>query len=130
VGKIVSTGRGQLVTVVCSFSASGVYVPPAMIFPHKRMCNKLYSEVPIGTLPLIPDTGYMKKDVFVQWLHYFQNNVNETESDSVLLFLDNHISHCRLEALIFCRENHITSLSSPPHGSHEIQPMDYGFLGP
>jgi hypothetical protein len=55
VGKIVSADRGQLVTVVCCFSASGVYVPPA-IFPRKRMCNELYSEAPIGTLPLISDT--------------------------------------------------------------------------
>jgi hypothetical protein len=28
-----------------------------MIFPRKRMCNELYSEPPIGTLPFISDTG-------------------------------------------------------------------------
>jgi hypothetical protein len=52
-GKIVSADRGQLLTVVCCFSASGIYFPPAVIFPCKRMCNELFSEVPIGTLPLI-----------------------------------------------------------------------------
>jgi hypothetical protein len=36
VDKIVSADRGQLVTFVCCFSASGVYVPPAMIFPRKK----------------------------------------------------------------------------------------------
>jgi hypothetical protein len=59
VGKIVSADLGQLVTVVCCFSASGV--PPAMIFPRKRMYNELYSGAPIETLPLISDTGFMKE---------------------------------------------------------------------
>jgi hypothetical protein len=130
VGKIVSADRGQLLTVVCCFSRSGVYVPPAIIFPRKRMCNELYSEAPIGTLSLMSDTGYMKKDLFVQWLHHFQNNVKATETDPVLLVSDNHISHCSLEAVIFCRVNHITLLSIPPHGSHKIQPLDCGFFGP
>jgi hypothetical protein len=128
VGKIVSTDRGQLVTVVCCFSASGVYVPPAIIFPRKRMCNELYSEAPIGTLPLISDTGYMNTDLLVQQLHHFLNNAKATETDPVLLVLDNHISHCSREAVIFCRDNHITSLSIPLHGSHKIQPLDCGFF--
>jgi adenine/guanine phosphoribosyltransferase-like PRPP-binding protein len=66
VGKIVSAYRRQLVTVVCCLSTSGIYVPPAMIFARKRMCNELYSEAPIGTLPLISDTRYMNTDLFVQ----------------------------------------------------------------
>jgi hypothetical protein len=94
------------------------------------MCNELYSEAPIGTLPLISDTGYMKRDISLQWLHHFQNNVKATVTEPVLFVLDNHISHCSLEAVIFCRENHITLLSIPPHGSHKIQPLDCGFFGP
>jgi len=34
VNKIVSGERGQTITVVCCFSASGVYVPPAFVFPR------------------------------------------------------------------------------------------------
>jgi hypothetical protein len=130
VGKVVSADRGRLVTFVCCFSASGVYVPPAMIFPRKRMCNELYSEAPIGTLHMISDTGYTNTDLLVQWLHHFQNNVKEAETGPVLLVLDNHISHCSLEAVIFCRENHVTLLSIPPHGSDKIQHLDCGIFGP
>jgi hypothetical protein len=130
VGKIVSTDCGQLVTVACCFSVSGVYVPPPMIFPCKRMCNKLYSEAPIGTVPLMSDTGYMNTDLLMQWLRHFQNNVKAMETDPVLLVSDSHISHSSLKAVTFCRENHITFLSIPPYGSHNIQPLDCGFLGP
>jgi hypothetical protein len=48
----------------------------------------------------------------------------------VLLVLYNLISHCSLEAVIFCNDNHIISLSIPLHGSHKIQPLDCGFFGP
>jgi hypothetical protein len=80
VDKIVSADRGQLVTVVCCFSASGVLCSSNYDISRKRMCNELYSEVRIGTLSLISDTGYMKKYLFVQWLHHFQNNAKATET--------------------------------------------------
>jgi hypothetical protein len=48
----------------------------------------------------------------------------------VLLVLDNHDSHCTLGAILFCRDNYITLLSIPPHGSRNIQPLDCGFFGP
>ena len=41
VSKIVSADRGQLVTAVCWISASGLYVPPALIFPRKRKNEEL-----------------------------------------------------------------------------------------
>jgi hypothetical protein len=69
----------------------------------------------------------MNTDLLVQWLNHFLNNVKATETDPMLLVLDNHISHCNLVAVIFCRDNHI---SIPPHGSHKIQPLDCGFFWP
>jgi hypothetical protein len=68
--------------------------------------------------------------MYEKWLHHFQNNVKTAETNPVLLVLDNHISHCSLEAVIFCRENHIALSSIPPQGSHKIQPLDCGFFGP
>jgi hypothetical protein len=46
------------------------------------------------------------------------------------MILDNHISHCSIEAVLFYREDHITLLSSPQHASHRLQPLDVGFFGP
>lgn len=47
-----------------------------------------------------------------------------------LLILDNHSSHCSLEAIKFCRDNGIVLLSIPPHTSHKLQPLDVGIFGP
>jgi hypothetical protein len=47
-----------------------------------------------------------------------------------LLILDNHSSHCTLEAYMFCKENRIVVVSIPPHTSHRLQPLDVTFYGP
>ncbi|KAG8230099.1 hypothetical protein J437_LFUL007643 [Ladona fulva] len=49
--KISSAERGQTVTAVCCMSATGVFVPPALIFPRKRMNLLLCKDALNGTLP-------------------------------------------------------------------------------
>ncbi|KAJ8890757.1 hypothetical protein PR048_010266 [Dryococelus australis] len=41
VGNVSSGERGENITVVCSMSASGIFVPPAIIFACKRMRSEL-----------------------------------------------------------------------------------------
>lgn len=53
VGKVSSADRGQLVTVVCCVSATGTYIPPAMIFSRKRMKEELFLNAPTGTYKMI-----------------------------------------------------------------------------
>ena len=130
VSKLVSADRGQLVTAVCCISASGLHVPPALIFPRKRKNEELYREAPPGTFAMISDSSYMNTDLFVEWLEYFQVFVKSSQEDPVLLILDNHVSHCSLEAINTSRKYNICLVSLPPHASHKLQPLDVGFFGP
>lgn len=130
VSKVVAAERGQLVTAVCCMGASGVWVPPALIFPRKRMKDELFYGSPPGTLQLVTESGYMNSELFIRWLRHFQDYVKSSEDDPVLLILDNHSSHCTLEAINFCRNNFIVLLSLPPHASHKMQPLDRCFFGP
>jgi hypothetical protein len=84
VSKIVSAYCGQLLSV---FVASGLQliVPPAMAFLRKTKCDELYSEAPIGNVPLKYDTGYMIRDLFLQCLHPFQIDIKAMKTDSVIL---------------------------------------------
>ncbi|XP_052749766.1 uncharacterized protein LOC128200418 [Galleria mellonella] len=43
---------------------------------------------------------------------------------------DNNNSHSTLEAYEFCKANYINMLSTPPHSSHRLQPLDITFFGP
>ncbi|XP_030766433.1 uncharacterized protein LOC115890366 [Sitophilus oryzae] len=130
VSKVVSAERGQLVTAVCCMSASGIWVPPGLIFARKRMKDELLYGAPVGTLKMNSDTGYMNSELFVTWLRHFCEFVKPTKADRVVLILDNHASHCSLEAILFAREHSIILLTLPPHGSHKIQPLVRGFFFP
>lgn len=128
--KISSADKGETVTAVCCMSATGIYVPPALIFPRKRMNPHLFKDAPPGTLNLVTETGYMNTDLFLDWLKHFVQHTKPSKDDPVLLIADNHTSHCSLPAIVYCRENHVTFLTLPPHASHVIQPLDKGFFAP
>ncbi|KAK9700877.1 DDE superfamily endonuclease [Popillia japonica] len=117
VSKVVSQERGQTVTAVCSVSAAGYYVPPALIFPRYRYKPEF------DTLGMVSDSGCITRDLFLTWLHHFTKHVMPFQEKKKLL-LDNHISHCSLVANDYCRESGIILLSLPPHASHKLQPLD------
>lgn len=130
INKIVSGERGQTITAVCCFSASGVYVPPALIFPRRRLRDELMDGAPAGSLGLVSDSGFINQELFIEYLEHFRKSVRPSPSSPVLLILDNHSSHVSVGAIDFCRKNDIHMLSIPPHGSHKIQPLDVVFFGP
>ena len=57
-GKVESNERGETVTGLCAFSASGNYVPPALVFNRKRMRPELIKEAPAGSIGFISDSGF------------------------------------------------------------------------
>lgn len=130
VSKVVSAERGQTTTVVCCMSASGIFIPPGMIFARKRKKPELYIGAPYGTLELVSESGYINTDLFIDWLKHFQKHVQASRENPALLIFDNHGSHCSLAAKNFCKQHFITLLTIPPHSSHKLQPLDRVFFGP
>jgi hypothetical protein len=66
----------------------------------------------------------------VVWLKHFAGHTSSSIENPVLLILDNHSSHCTLEAYKYCRENGIVVVSIPPHTSRRLQPLNVTFYGP
>ena len=130
IGKITSQERGKNVTAVCCMNAVGTFVPPMMIFPRVRFRDDLIREAPIGTIGVAQQSGWMNKELFVEWLQHFVKVVKPTVDEPVLLVLDNHCSHVSLETVTFAREHFLTMLSFPPHCSHRLQPLDRTVYGP
>lgn len=130
VGFITSTERGKTTTVMCAVSASGTYVPPLFIYARKRMNTQLKRNGPPGALYCCSDNGWMTEKIFVEWLDHFQKFVKSTKEDPVLLLVDNHLTHCSLQAYTFCKENGIIVVTIPPHTSNRLQPLDVSFYFP
>ena len=130
VGGITSWERGKNITVVCTMSASGGYVPPMFIFPRKRMSLLLQRGGPPGAIYKCSHNGWSNEELFLEWLEHFQKDVKSSEEDPVLLLMDNHGSYISLQCYDFCRQHHIHVVSIPPHSSHRLQPLDVAFYAP
>jgi hypothetical protein len=130
IGTVSSGERGQLVTVICSMSASGNFVPPFFIFPRRRMAPLLMKDGPSDAAYHISKNEWSNEELFVVWLKHFTKFVKPSKEEPVLLILVNHGSHVTYDAFMWCKENGIVMLSIPPHTSHRLQPLDVTFYGP
>jgi hypothetical protein len=72
---------------------------------------ELFKDVPEGIYPMLPLSVFTNSDLFSFWLKHFTDHVKPMEDDKILLILDKHVSHCSLEAVIFCTAQCITLLS-------------------
>lgn len=130
VGSLSSAERGQHVTVVCAMNAIGTYVPPAFIFPRKRLKEELMNGAPPGSISFAQEKGWMTSEIFTKWLQHFLRYTKASNDNKVLLLLDGHGSHKGLESLEFAKANGIVVFCFPAHCSHHVQPLDVGFFRP
>ncbi|KAG8232483.1 hypothetical protein J437_LFUL012715 [Ladona fulva] len=111
VGAITSAELGETVTAEVWMSASGLYIPPMLIFP--RMKKK--QEFELG----LPPGGWCEVHPSV------------TKESPVLLIVDGHSTDIKnLKLLEIARENCVVLLCLPPHTSHRLQPLDVTFFKP
>lgn len=130
VGSITSWERGKNITVLCTMSAAGSYIPPMFIFPRKRHSPLLEKDGPAGAIYRCSDNGWINERLFFEWLQHFTESAKPSVEEPVLLILDNHASHISYDIYKHCKANHIHMLSLPPHTSHRMQPLDVMFYGP
>lgn len=130
VAKLVTAERGKNVTIVCGVNAVGTYILPFFIYPRKRMRPDFLTGAPNGSDAIAHESGWMTTDNFIHYLNHFVKYAKPSENNKTLLILDNHASHCSLEAITFCRDHFITMLGFPPHTTHRLQPLDVAIFGP
>jgi hypothetical protein len=77
-----------------------------------------------------PKSGWMTGPLFVKVLQHIKRTTRCNKDDTILLLLDNHESHCTLDAISYCRDNGIIVVTFPPHCTHQMQPLDVAVNGP
>ena len=63
--------RDATVTVVCTRSASGAYVPTLFLFPRKRMTDRLAVGAPSGSIIRISSSGWTDSSLLIEWFTHF-----------------------------------------------------------
>ncbi|KAG8199511.1 hypothetical protein JTE90_009358 [Oedothorax gibbosus] len=115
----------ETITVLLVFSASGKTVTPMVVFPYIRLPKTVVDSMPADWFLGRSDSGWMKNDVFYE---YIANGVNKWLEDNkvkkpVILFVDGHKTHLTLEISEFCANNDIILYALPPNSTHKISTL-------
>jgi len=115
-----------------SMNVTGHFIPPMFIFPREKVDknSRLMIGAPPESIGVAFESGWMKAETFLQWLQHFQQHVHFSAARPVLLILNWHSSHKDLKVIEYARDNHIHMLSTPPHTTHKLQPLDRPFFKP
>ena len=116
-----SSGNKAQITIVACVSATGVALPPMVIFQGTRLNYELtIGEVP-GTL-----YGLSEKDQTLFFRDIFTKYISPARP--ILLMLDGHSIHYTPEVVHAAAKQGVVMLCLPPHTTHCIQPLDVSFF--
>ena len=122
-----SSGNKAQITIVACASATGVALPPMVIFQGARLNYELtIGEVP-GTLYGLSEKGWIDQTLFFRWFNdVFTKHISPARP--VLLMLDGHSTHYTPEVVHAAAKQGVVMLCLPPHTTHCIQPLDVSFF--
>ena len=124
--QITSANKVSISTLQC-ICANGNVVPPAVLFPGKKMNAEYALGFPKNFHIGFTENGWMDTTQFYGWLvNHFVKKIPATRP--VLLLLDGHSSHIDYHISKFCKDEGIILFKFPPHTSHVLQPTDRCFF--
>ena len=131
IGALTVAERGSLIRVVVCFSATGIFVPPLIIFLLKNTNHLLTRGASPGTVFKYQPSGSINCEIFMDWFEQYFSVTKPSASDPVLLIVDGYNSHSRkLHLTVKAREFHVAIICLPPHSTHKLQPLDKTFMAP
>ena len=122
VPQLSSGEKGKTVSVVACCSATGVFLPPYVIFKGVRRREELGDGLPPGSEFSLTDSGYAQTQTFKLFMEFFVKHVAPGEKK--LLIMDGHRSHVDAEAVEVAERNNVIIMLRPAHTSHELQSLD------
>jgi hypothetical protein len=125
-------GRQEWITSIECVGASGVTLPPCLIFKAKYTNSSwLPDETPSDWMHATSNSGWTSDTLGLEWLeHCFIPKTRRNDGKRILLLIDGHSSHLTSKFIARCMEASIDLTSLPPHTSHQLQPLDIGIFGP
>jgi hypothetical protein len=126
------SGRQEWITAIECIGASGVALPPLLIFKAKYT-NTVW--IPPSTPKKwrfsTSNSGWTSDNHAYEWLTtLFEPETRRIDDKRRLLLLDGHGSHLTARFIAFCLDKNIDLVCLPPHTSHLLQPLDVGLFSP
>ena len=130
--QIVTGSDRDNTTVLAAVSASGVALPPLIIFQAKQV-QSTWRPTTDPNHEYYPwlyanDSGWMKSDIFFKWFEEWEKQTRsfneENELEPRLMIYDGHLSHVDYLTISLARNSKVTILKLPPHTTDLLQPLD------
>lgn len=117
------------ITFVECISATGVYLPPVVIYKGKTVQQQWYPKA-LGSYKdwhfATSEKGWTNDEIGLEWLvkKFLPLTTPSDPEQRRLLILDGHHSHTTHEFMWQCYRNKVQVLYLPAHCSHVLQPLD------
>jgi hypothetical protein len=87
VGSVASWERGRNITVLCTVSANGSFIPPMFIFSRQRMSPLLEMHGPPCAIYHCSKSGWTNEDLFMVPLRHFAGHTRSSMENPAFLIL-------------------------------------------
>jgi hypothetical protein len=126
------SGRQEWITAIECIGASGVTLPPLLIFKAKYTNTAwIPASTPENWRFSTSNSGWTSDSHAYEWLTtLFEPETRRNDGKRRLLLLDGHGSHLTARFIAFCLDKTIDLVVLPPHTSHILQPLDVGVFSP
>jgi hypothetical protein len=113
-------------------SASGIRLPPFVVYKGKHLYSTWTKNGPAGAMYSVSESGWMEKQNYQSWLQkmFLPATSHLREIGPVVLLFDGHHSHISIQLIQICRESRIHLMLLPSNTTHVLQPLDVGVYGP
>ena len=125
-------GRQEWITAIECIGASGVALPPLVIFKAQNTNTAwIPTDTPRNWRFSTSNSGWTSDSHAYEWIStVFDPETKREDGGRRLLLLDGHGSHLTSQFIAYCLRNSIDLVVLPPHSSHRLQPLDVGVFGP
>lgn len=125
-------GRQEWITCLKCVSASGVTLPPCLIFKGENLNSGwIPDETPAGQKLITSKKGWTSDLIgFEQLKSHFQPFISKSTNLRHLLIIDGHSSHVTARFIAYYIVSKIDLFLLPLHLSHKTQPLDLSIFGP
>jgi hypothetical protein len=126
------SGIQEWITAIDCIGASGVALPPLLIFKAKHTNTAwIPASTPDNWKFSTSNIGWTSDNHAYEWLTtLFEPETRRNDGKRRLLLLDGHGSHLIAKFIAFCLDKNIDLVCLPPHTSHLLQPPDISLFSP
>ena len=125
-------GQQEWITSIECISASGVTLPPTLIFKGEKLNSEwIPDSTPLDWIFTTSNKGWTNDSIGYEWLTTsFEPFTRNFRDSQCLLLIDGHSSHLTERFIGFCIAKNVDLFCLPPHSSHLTQPLDLSIFGP